>query len=374
MQADEPLIEPSVLPDEIADQIERWSGERVVVRFDPTTGTWIFLALHDGTLGRPTGGTRMRIYPELTDALTDAMRLAEGMTHKWAALGMDYGGGKAVLAIPRPLGTAAREALFLRYGTFLESLDGAFATGADLGTGPAAMAIVAQATRYVLGYDREARRSEDPGPFTAHGVERGLRAGLERVFGSSEVADRTVLVEGLGDVGEPLARELAAEGATLLLSDIIAEKAEKLAEELGGRAVASSAVATTACDVYAPCAIGGILSRDTIPGLSCRLIAGSANNQLLEPEDAERLHARGILYVPDYILNAGGAMAFALMIDGLTDRDALMRRVASIGDTVTELLAEAAADDSSPVVAARRRVERLLASRRGGPVLPLSGK
>ncbi len=350
---------------DILSVIEPWDGNGVITRLDPLTGTWIFIALHDSTLGTPTGGTRIKVYPELSAALIDATRLAEGMTYKWAGLGMDYGGGKAVLALPeQPLDDNARQGLLKRYGAFIESLSGAFKTGADLGASADDMATIASRCQHVLGVDYDTMDSTDPGPFTAHGVEVGLRAALAQVFGSDSPADRTILVQGLGGVGAPLARSLAADGARLILNDLDAHRAETLAEELSCQTAASDSLYSTPCDVYAPCAIGATVNAQTIPQLACRIVAGSANNQLLEAEDAERLHQRGVLYVPDYIINSGGAMAISLQHTGLTERDELMRRVAGIRPAITEILQEAAASNTSPVVAARHRVDRILAQRR----------
>jgi len=164
---------------DVLSLIKDWDGNAVVTRHDRETGAWIFIALHDSTLGRPTGGTRLKVYPELADALRDAQRLARGMTYKWATLGMELGGGKAVIAPPAPLEDGAREGLLLRYGDLVESLAGAFATGADLGTGPEAMAVIARRSRYVLGIDYSDLSSTDPGPFTALGVFCGIQAALD---------------------------------------------------------------------------------------------------------------------------------------------------------------------------------------------------
>lgn len=348
---------------DLLDLIAAWDGQGVVVRHDPPTGSWIFIALHDATLGRPTGGTRMKVYPTLADGLRDAQRLAEGMTYKWAGVGLPFGGGKAVLAIPRPLDRDEREGLWRRYADFLESLRGAFATGADLGTGPEAMALIARRTRWVMGAEQNAAEV-DPGPFTARGVFYGLRAAVAQVFGSSDLTGRSVLVEGLGGVGLPLARQLADAGARLLLADLDAAKAETLAAELGAEAVPLEKVVGTAVDVYAPCAIGATLNAEAIPRLACRLVAGSANNQLAEEADAERLEQRGILYVPDYVINAGGAVAIAMLQDGESDHQVIFRRVEGLGDTVAAILAEAAEEGITPLAAARRRVDRLLAEKR----------
>jgi len=348
---------------DVLSLIEDWDGNAVVTRYDRETGAWIFIALHDSTLGRPTGGTRLKVYPELADALRDAQRLARGMTYKWAALGMEFGGGKAVIAPPAPLGDGAREGLLLRYGDLVESLAGAFATGADLGTGPEAMAVVARRSRYVLGVDYSDFSSTDPGPFTALGVYCGMQAALEAVFGSREVRGRRVLVEGVGGVGVPLARRLAEGGARLVLADLDAAKAAALAQEIGAQTVPLPDVYSTECDVYAPCAVGATLNPETVPRLRCRIVAGSANNQLLSDEDAESLHGRGVVYAPDYVINAGGALALPLMREGLT-REEAFERVAGIGGTVAGILREAAEAGESPLHAARRFAERALGKAR----------
>ncbi|MEM9556389.1 MAG: Glu/Leu/Phe/Val dehydrogenase dimerization domain-containing protein [Acidobacteriota bacterium] len=345
--------------DDILPLIAAWDGEGVVVRYDKPTDTWIFIAFHSSRLGRPTGGTRLRVYPDLRAALRDAMRLAEGMTSKWAGLGVRYGGGKAVLAIRRPLDAADRRGLMLRYGELLETL-GAFYTGADLGTGPDDMVHMARRTRCILGVD-SAGHATDPGPYTARGVAAGLRSALRHRFGDASPAGRRILIQGLGGVGAPLARRLAAEGAELLLCDLESAKAEALAVETDGRIVPVDRVYTEPCDVFAPCAIGGILDRRTIAMLACQIVVGSANNQLDGEDDADRLRKWGILYVPDYIVNAGGALTFSLMADGVRDEDELAGRVDAIGSAVADILAEADVAGTTPLVAARRRVDRLLA-------------
>jgi leucine dehydrogenase len=345
----------------IESLIEGWNGHAVVVRLDRPTGTWIFIAIHDPTLGRPTGGTRMQVYESLEAALLDAQRLAEGMTCKWAAIDMPFGGGKSVLAVPRPLQGAERIEFFGRYGRFLESLGGTFATGVDLGTTPEDMALIGRETRYVHGLNREDGSPLDPGPFTAQGVFSGMEAALEPVFGGSDLRGRRVLVEGVGDVGAPLARLVAEAGGELLVADIDDRKARDVAGELSAEVVAPGSVYGTPCDVYAPCAVGATLKPETVPKLSCRIVAGSANNQLESAADADRLHERGILYAPDYIINAGGAMAFGLMAQGIEDEAVLFQRVEGIGSSLREIFREAAEGTESPVLAARRRVDRILA-------------
>ncbi len=345
---------------DVLDRIASWDGNAVLTRFDEATGSWIFIALHDATLGPPTGGTRMQTYAHPADALHDAQRLAEGMTHKWAGLGMAFGGGKAVLATPGPLEGDARRGLLERYGDLLASLDGAFLTGEDLGTRPKDLAIVGGRCRFVLGYDAERREVTDPGPFTARGVFAGLRAAVAAATGSDDLSGRRVAIQGIGDVGGPLARMLAAHGATVVLADLDTDRAAALASELDGEAISADAVYDTPCDVYAPCAIGATVNAETVPRLRCRIIAGSANNQLREGADAGRVAERGILYVPDYILNAGGAQAFGLMQQGESDHDALFAQVDQLGRVVRDLLELAARERVSPVEAAQRQVARRL--------------
>lgn len=341
--------------------IHRWDGQGVVIRHDAATGSWIFVALHDGTLGVPTGGTRLHTYPTPAHGLLDAMRLAAGMTFKWAAAEVDFGGGKAVLAVPPDLRVEARQGLLHRYGALVQSLRGAFRTGEDLGTTPRDMAEIARFTDHVLGGHGGDGTPADPGPFTAHGVRSALDASTGRAFGDSGVDGLRVLVQGVGDVGEPLARSLVADGARVLLADVDGERARALAAEIGGETVDAAEVYETPCDVFAPCAVGAVLNADTVPRLACRAVVGSANNQLATDADADRLHERGILYAPDFVANAGGAIAFAhLADDPNAGRDELFRRVERIHAIVEAILAEAAERGESPLHAARRRVERRL--------------
>ena len=321
----------------LQEVIAHWKGEAVASRFDAETGTWIFAALHDSTLGPTNGGTRMRVYPHPAAGLQDAMRLAEGMTQKWAVLGLPFGGGKAVLAVSGPLRRTEREGLLLRYGGFLETLGGCFQTGVDLGTTPDDMLVIGRVTRNVHGIDFENGTAIDPGPYTARGVLRGIEAALETVFGDPSPAGRRVLIQGLGDVGAPLARFLAELGTVPLLSDIDPERAAELAVELDCEVVPVEQAVTRECDVFAPCAVGGVLDAKSIPGLGSRIVAGSANAQLEEPKDARGLHERGILYAPDYVINAGGAAAFGLRARGVRGEAEILARIDTIGETLREI-------------------------------------
>lgn len=350
--------------DSMESLIERWDGLAVVTSHHRETGSWIFIALHDDTLGRPTGGCRLRAYESPAEGLRDAMRLAEGMTWKWAAMDFGYGGGKSVLAVPGPLEGAARRGLFARLGQLMNALRGGYGVGEDMGTTPRDMAYLATVTPYVAGI-REDGTAPDPGPFTAVGVCAGIEAAVAHADGSPALTGKTVLVEGVGDVGGPLVRLLGSSGARVIVADLNEDLARRVAGECGGATVAVGEVHGTECDVYAPCAVGATLNARTVPRLRCRIVAGSANNQLEGPEDADRLRERDILYAPDYVINGGGAMAFGLMERGIRDTDRLNARVRSIGNSLAEIFREAAANGESPVVAARTRARRVL-RRRGG--------
>lgn len=345
--------------------IEEWDGLGVLVSHHRETGSWVFIALHDATLGRPTGGCRLRTYRSPAAGLRDAMRLAEGMTYKWAAMDFGYGGGKSVLAVPGPLEGEPRRSLFVRLGDLMNTLNGGYGVGEDLGTTPEDMAFLATITPWVA-CTGSGDRAPDPGPFTAAGVHAGITAAIAHLDGSPDPAGKSVLVQGVGDVGRPLARLLGDAGARVIASDIDAELARAVARECGGTSVDAREVYETECDVYAPCAVGATVNARTVPVLRCRIVAGSANNQLETPEDAERLRERGILYAPDYVINGGGAMAFGLMERGIRDSEDLTARVRSIGRSLTEIFREADADGSSPLHAARARALRVLdqASRR----------
>jgi leucine dehydrogenase len=345
-------------------RIEGWHGEAVVVARDAESDTWIFIALHDTRLGPAVGGTRMKCYPALGDALLDAMRLAEGMTYKWAGIGIPFGGGKAVLATRETPVGEARHRLLQRYGRLLGTLRGTFRTGVDLGTTPEDMKRVAGAAPYVMGVADG--HSADPGPYTALGVFAGIEAAARSRFGHDSLEGRSVLVQGVGDVGLPLAQMLAEAGARVILCDIDEDQVRGAAAELEGEILAPEDMYDRAVDIYSPCAVGATLNPESIPRLQCDIVAGSANNQLQSAEDAERLHERGILYAPDYIVNAGGAIAFGRLHLGVTDEDEIRAEVAAIGASLDEIFELAAEANESPVHSAQRRAESFLSSRETG--------
>lgn len=317
--------------------LKSWGGEHVVVRHDAAHGTWIFIAIHSSKLGPPTGGTRMKPYPDPGAALQDALRLAEGMTYKFSVLGMNRGGAKAVIAVPGNLDPGARESLLLGYADLVESLAGGFETGPDMGTGSPEMDILSRRTSHVFGKSAGNGGAGDPGPYTARGVLAGIRACCRKVFGTADLAGRTILVQGAGHVGRPLLRLLTEAGATVSFSDVVREPHRDL-EAAGIRFIAPEQVCEQEVDVFAPCATGAILDETTIPRLRCRIVAGSANNQLATPEDADRLHERGILYAPDYVINSGGAIYLIEKEGEGRSEPEVLARIDRIGSTVAAIV------------------------------------
>lgn len=286
-----------------------WDGEAAVIRHDAESSAWIFVCLHSIRLGPAGGGTRMSVYRSPGLALADAMRLASAMTRKLAIAGLPFGGGKAVIAVPSlPLG-AERRALLLRYGELVESLGGTYRTSSDMNTNAADMDVIGERTRYVFGRSTAAGGSGDPALPTAVGVVHGIRASLAHAFGSESLEGRSVVVQGAGGVGAALAAHLTAAGAVVAVADVDGARAREIAARVGAAAIPAEEAMTSTCDVFAPCAVGGILSRDTVRRLRCRVVAGSANNQLADEEAADGMRSRGILYAPDYVINGGGSLA-----------------------------------------------------------------
>ena len=334
--------------------LDAWDGESVVIRRDRESGAWIFVCLHSTRRGPAGGGTRMKTYPTPAEALEDAMRLSAAMTRKLAVAGLPFGGGKGVIAVPELPTGEARRALFLRYGELVASLGGSYCTSSDMNTGEADMDVIGERTRFVFGRSVAAGGAGNPAPPTALGVFHGIRASLAHVFGSDDLRGRTVLVQGAGGVGSALADRLADAGASVLVADVDPARAGEVAARVGGAAVPAEDVVETACDVLAPCAVGAVLSRESVPRLRCRIVAGSANNQLAEPEAAELLHERGILYAPDYVINSGGAIALVALEQLGWTGDRLDAALAGIGDTLREIYERADERGSSTAAEADR--------------------
>ncbi len=279
--------------------------EQVLKVTDTKAGLTAIIAIHDTTLGPALGGIRIQPYATFRDALEDVLRLSKGMTHKSAVGEVGFGGGKSVIiANPKTDKTAE---LLLAFGAAVDSLGGTYICAEDVGCTTADVNIIRRATRYVVGLDHS-KSSGDPGPFTAWGVFRGIQATLMKIFGSPSPEGRTIAIQGLGNVGLPLADFLFWSGARLILSDIDPVKLERTALKYGARMVPPDQILKAECDVLAPCALGGILNDQTIPTLRCKGIAGSSNNQLLRSEHAKQILDRKIAYAPDFVINAGGLL------------------------------------------------------------------
>ncbi len=325
--------------------------ERVVRAEDPTRGFLGFIAVHDTSLGPALGGLRMWPYVRESDGLADACRLAEAMTWKAAAAGLPLGGGKAVIVADSRTGKT-RERLEAM-GEVVEMLGGSYITAEDVGINAEDLEIVRTRTRHVTGLARAAGGSGDPSPFTALGVFESIKVCLQEALGDASVKGRTFAIQGLGNVGAQLARRLIEAGGKVLGADVCPERAQAVAKELGIALVAPEKVLFEKCDVLAPCALGGVLDKETIPRLQCAIVAGAANNQLAEKRDAVRLRDRGILYAPDFVINAGGLINIAVEIEPEGYReDEAVRKVTAIADTLVQVLARARETGGTPDQAA----------------------
>lgn len=336
--------------------------ERLVVARGPRSGVTMAVAIHSTLLGPALGGMRLWRYDDERDAIADVLRLARAMTYKAAAAGLELGGGKGVVCAPAGAAGAGREreAILLDFGDLVESLDGSYITAEDVGIGAEDMVVVATRTAHVTGLPVERGGSGDPSPVTAAGVQAAIRGACRHAFGTRDLAGLRIAVVGLGHVGERLARGLAAAGAELLVSDIVAER-RSLARELGARWLEPEEAVTAPCDVLAPCAIGGVISAANVAKLRCRVVCGAANNQLADEALAVELAARGILFAPDFIVNAGGLINVYRELRGYSAERALELAL-GIEDTVSRIVASAERRGTTPLAAARELAEERLAA------------
>lgn len=342
------------LPDFTHERVEVITGRR--------SGLVIIVALHSSVLGSALGGARLWTYPHYSDAIGDALRLSAAMTLKNAAAGLDAGGGKAVICLPEgtELDAARRRAAFLDLGDAVEAFDGLYRTAEDVGSTTEDMLVVSERTEHVVGLPDAVGGSGEPAGPTSLGVYEALRATLERVTGSPDPAGRRITISGLGQVGSRLAVRLSTEGAVLTVTDVNPLKRD-LAVELGATWAEPGTEHLVPADVFIPAGIGGLLTDDVIDALDAKAVCGPANNPLAEHAGAERLAARGILYAPDFVVNAGGVLYLDLVAKQLASRDEIMARVAGIGDTVRRIFDDADARGITPLAAA----ESLAAQRLG---------
>ena len=334
------------------DTIADMGHEQLVLCQDSASGYRGIIAVHSTVLGPALGGTRFWSYASDEDAIVDALRLARGMTYKNAVAGLNLGGGKSVIIGDNK--TSDREMLFRAHGRFVESLGGRYITAEDVGTSTADMDYVHMETDYVSGL---AGRSGDPSPVTAHGVFRAIQASAKEHWGSDDLSTRTVSIQGCGHVGYYLAKELHEAGAKLIVTDIDPERVKRVVNEMGARGVSADEIYTAPADIFAPCALGAIINDKTIPLLKVEIVAGAANNQLLEERHGDELERRGITYTPDYVANAGGVINVYSELAGWTPARSF-RKADEIYETVLKVFAIAKTDKIATYLAADRLAEQ----------------
>jgi leucine dehydrogenase len=304
---------------------------------DPVSGLRAVIAIHSTKLGPAAGGVRFWHYADSDRAITDALRLSRGMSYKNAMAGLDLGGGKGVVLAANPGDTITTDQLEA-FGRVVESLGGRYVTAEDVGMSEARMKVIAGQTRYVSGLPvASGAAGGDPGPYTAHGVYLGVKAAAARGLGAADMKGVRVAVQGLGSVGGGLARLLAKDGAVLTLADVNAARADAMAAELGATAVPAEAILVQDVDLFSPNALGAVLTEQSIAELRATVVAGGANNQLATRADGLRVHEGGILYAPDYVINAGGIINVGLEYLGHGDEAEVMARIATIPDRLNQV-------------------------------------
>lgn len=332
-----PSIMSSSIPviSNVFEQIEKRGHEQVVFCNDPITGLRCIIAIHNTVLGPALGGTRMWNYASEAEAIYDVLRLSRGMTYKSAISGINLGGGKAVI-IADPYKDKS-EALWRRYGRFVDSLDGKYITAEDVGTSTADIEYVAMETDHVAGLPEYLGGGGDPSPFTAYGVYLGMKASALHAWGNESLEGKRIMVQGVGHVGQYLVAHLAEEGAEILVADINQDNLKAIAKEHKVTVIDPEAVYSTPMDIYAPCALGATINDQTLPLLKCQIIAGAANNQLKDEQvHGKMLKAKGIIYAPDFLINAGGVINCYAEIDGY-DEDRAYSLVDKIYDRTLEI-------------------------------------
>ena len=334
------------------DTIASMGHEQVVLCHDDSAAYRGIIAIHDTTLGPALGGCRFWNYASDEEALIDVLRLSRGMTYKNAVAGLNLGGGKAVIIGDNK--TLGREMLFRAHGRFVESLGGRYITAEDVGTSTADMDFVHMETDYVTGLTD---RSGDPSPVTARGVFRAIQASAKWRWDDDDLTGRSVGIQGCGHVGYYLAQELNTAGAKLIVTDIDAERVKRVVNDFGARPVKPDDIYCVEADIFAPCALGGIINDTTMPQLRVEIVAGAANNQLLEDRHGDALEERGILYAPDYVANAGGVINVYSEIAGW-DSARSLRKADEIYETVLSVFEIAKQDGIPSYHAADRLAER----------------
>lgn len=343
---------------DIFELMKKDGHEQIIFNYDKETGLKTIIAIHNSALGQTFGGTRMVRYASMEEALRDAMRLSKAMTYKCAAAEEDKGGAKAVIwGDPKK---DKSEAYLRAFGRFIEMLNGRFVTGADLNVSAKDGSVMGRESKFIVAKPKEEGSSGSTGPMTAFGIYVGLMACAKFLWKTQNLQGKRIAVQGLGAVGEPLLGYLKEGGLKIVATDVNEETLQRLKEQYGFETVKPGAIYETACDIFCPCAMGGILNEKTIPKLKCKLVAGSANNQL---EDEERhgrmLHERGILYAPDYIINAGGVIQVIDEIQGYSPERVRMK-TERIYDRLLQIFEMTKKEGILPLEAANRYAESRL--------------
>ncbi|MGM8365082.1 Glu/Leu/Phe/Val family dehydrogenase [Virgibacillus sp. W0181] len=350
---------------ELFSYMEEDDYEQLVICQDKSSGLKAIIAIHDTTLGPALGGTRMWTYNTESEAIEDALRLAKGMTYKNAAAGLNLGGGKAVIiGDPRK---DKSEAMFRAFGRYIQSLNGRYITAEDVGTTEQDMDLIHMETNYVNGTSTVAGSSGDPSPVTAYGIYLGMKAAANAAFGSDILRDKTIAVQGVGHVAYTLCEYLHDEGARLVVTDINEAAVKRAVDAFGAVAVEPDDIYDVECDIYSPCALGATINDDTIPKLTAKVIAGSANNQLKANHHGDLIHNKGIIYAPDYVINAGGVINIADELNGVYNQERAMKKVQAIYDNLMRVF-EISNNDNIPtyIAADRMAEERMTAIKNAG--------
>lgn len=327
---------------------------------DPASGLQAVIAVHSTALGPAAGGVRFWHYAGHDSAITDALRLSRGMSFKNAMAGLALGGGKGVVLAGAP-GAVIDEAQLRAFGRAVESLGGRYVTAEDVGMSEARMKVIAEETRYVSGLPvASGAAGGDPGPYTAHGVYLGVKAAAQRGLGATDMKGVRVAIQGVGSVGGGLARLLAKDGAVLTLADVNGARAEALAAALGASVAPTSEILSADVDLVSPNALGAVLTEASIAALKAKVVAGGANNQLATRDDGRRVHEAGVLYAPDYVINAGGIINVGLEYLGQGDEAEVMARIARIPERLVQVWDEADASGDPTSEVADRIARRLI--------------
>ncbi|MBB5148766.1 Glu/Leu/Phe/Val dehydrogenase [Ureibacillus thermosphaericus] len=337
---------------EIFKYMEKYDYEQLVFCQDKNSGLKAIIAIHDTTLGPALGGARMWPYQSEEEAIEDALRLARGMTYKNAVSGLNLGGGKTVI-----IGDPAKdknEEMFRALGRFIQSLNGRYITAEDVGTTVEDMDLIYEETDYVTGVSPSFGSSGNPSPVTAYGVYLGMKASAKEAFGDDSLKGKTIAVQGLGNVAYNLCKYLHEEGAKLIVTDINEKAIERAVNDFGAVAVSPNEIYKQDVDIFSPCALGAIINDETIPQLKAKVIAGCANNQLKESRHGQILHEKGIIYAPDYVINAGGVINVADELYGY-NRERAMKRVETIYDSLTKIF-KISKDENIPTYLAANRL------------------